>query len=410
MNKPLEGIRVIDLTHGIAGPTATMILGDLGAEIIKVEPPGGVSTRVASGPNHLGESCNTLAYNRSKKDIVLDLNMEPSRQALYDLVRISDAIISNFRPGVMARLGADYDTLKKLNPRLVYVVISGFGPSGPHAHRAATDMTASAYGGIVSLIGEPGRLPMKAQPAIIDSTTGVYAAVGILAALRDKERRGKGARVDLSLLDVTVSLLGHIIPHYTLSREILQSMASNTGSQVPFGVYTTKDGYIALGPCWPQIAHVLGQKQLLEDTRFLSPESRTRFQQELDSIVSQCLGQKTTEEWMAIFYAEDIQAAPVNTVDKVVTDPQVINNNMILKMSHPLGGEIKVPGNPIKFRDVPEDYAPPPILGQHTEEVLRRLLNYDEETIRLVKETTSGKKPGQKSRFRGAWGPEKTKT
>lgn len=410
MNKPLNGIRVIDLTHGIAGPTATMILGDLGAEIIKVEPPGGVATRVvSSGPNHLGESCNTLAYNRSKKDIVLDLNTEPSRQALYDLVRISDALISNFRPGVMDRLGADYDTLKKLNPRLVYVVISGFGPSGPHAHRAATDMTASAYGGIVSLIGEPGRLPMKAQPAIIDSATGVYAAVGILAALRDKERQGKGARIDLSLLDVTVSLLGHIIPHYTLSGEILQSMASNTGSQIPFGVYTTKDGYIALGPCWPQIASVLGQKQLLEDPRFSSPESRLHFQQALDSIVSQCLCQKTTEEWMAIFYAEDIQAAPVNTVDRVVADPQVIHNNMILEMPHPLGGAIKVPGNPIKFRDIPEDYSPPPTLGQHTEEVLRCLLNYDEEKIRLVKETTSGKTPGLKSRFRGAWGPEKTK-
>ena len=403
MKGPLTGIRILDLTHGIAGPTATMILGDLGAEIIKIEPPGGVSTRVVSGPHHEGESCNTLAYNRSKKDIVLDLNTEPSRQALYDLVKTSDALISNFRPGVMARLGADYETLKKLNSSLVYVTISGYGPSGPHAHRAATDMTASAHGGIVSLIGETGRAPQKAQPAIIDSTTGVYAAVGILAALRDKERLGIGAKIDLCLLDVTVSLLGHIVPHYTLGGGVQRSLGSRQGNQVPFGVYDTRDGYIALGPCWPQIAHALGKDELTQDVRFSTPEARVQYQEELNSILGDCLLQKSTEDWLGILYAEDIQVAPVNTVDKVVGDAQVNHNHMILTLPHPLGGEIKVAGNPIKISGYEDNYLPPPTLGQNTEEVLSKLLGYDAEKIRLVTETRSGKIPSQKSRFRGAW-------
>lgn len=403
MEGPLTGIRILDLTHGIAGPTASMILGDLGAEVIKIEPPGGVASRAVTGPHHMGESCNALAYNRSKKDIVLDLNTEPSRQALYDLVKISDAIISNFRPGVMARLGADYETLKKLNPGLVYVVISGFGSSGPHADKAATDMTASAYGGIVSLIGEPGRAPLKAQPAIIDSTTGVYGAVGILAALREKERSGKGCKIDLCLLDVTVSLMGHTIPHYTLGGGVLCSLGSGQGSQVPFGVFPTKNGYIALGPSWPQIAHALGKEELTEDPRFSTQEARQQHQAELNSIVTDCFCQKTTEELLGLLLAEDIQAAPVNTVDKVVEDEQVNHNHMILTLPHALGGEIKVAGNPIKISGHEEKYLPPPALGQHTGEILSNLLHYDAEKIRLVVETRSGKIPAQKSRFRGAW-------
>lgn len=403
MRGPLQGVRVLDLTHGIAGPTATMILGDLGAEIIKIEPPGGVASRAVTGPHHKGEGCNTLAYNRSKKDMVLDLSTEPSRDALYDLVRISDAIVSNFRPGVMARLGADYETLSRLNPALVYCIISGFGASGPYSQRAATDMTASAYGGIVSLLGEPGRPPVKAQPAMIDSSTGVYAAVGILAALRDRERLGKGTKIDLCLLDVTVSLLGHVLPHYTLGGGVLQSLASQQGSQVPFGVFPTQNGYIALGPCWPAIAHALEKDWLLEDARFSTPEDRWKYREDLDAIVGECLREKTTEHWLSILDAADIQAAPVNTVDKVVADPQVNHNRMILTLPHPLGGEIGIAGNPLKLSSCDGEYLPPPTLGQHTEGILSDLLGYGPERIRLVQETRSGKIPAERSRFRGAW-------
>ncbi len=387
MGGPLTGIRVLDFSRITAGPYGSMMLGDLGAEVIKIESPEGDITRNQPGIKYKGDSHTFLAFNRNKKSIVLDLKTVAGKQAFCDLVKVSDVVWDNFRAGVMERLGADYDTLKKINPRIICCSISGFGSSGPYRDRPAYDIIALAISGFMSLNGEPGRPPVRPGPAIADMTSGILGALGVVAALVDRERNGIGQRIEISMLDVCLSLVGHYIPYYFMGGGIPQPLGSGQLTQVPFGAYPTKEGYLVLGQGWPKICKVLGAEWLVDDPRFATPEARLEHREELNSILAEHFLKKKAEDWLEALYAEDIAAAPVNTIDKVVTDPQVLHSGMILSLEHPLSGEIKVVGNPVKMPNINQDeYFAPPTLGQHTEEILTKLLGYTAEKIQVLRD------------------------
>ncbi len=388
MEGPLSGIRVLDVSRGLSGPYGTLLLADLGAEIIHIEPPEGDFTRFSAGPNHMGESFHYLSWNRNKKSIVLDLDTKLGKEAFYDLVKISDIVWNNFRPGSMERLGANYDTLKEINPRIIYVSITGYGSSGPFKGRPAFDVVILGHSGALSVTGEPGGTPVRPGPPIADMGGGVFAAIGALAALSDRERTGKGRRIDISLQDVCISLLSYYFCQYFLTGIVPEPLDhSGHAFSVPYGVYKTKKGYIVLGACWPRIARAIGAEWLIEDPRFKDWRARDGHREELNVIIEEHLAQAEAQDWMQIFEVEDIPAATIKNIDEVAIDPQVLHQKMMLSLRHPLGGEVKLVGNPIKMEDISEEeYTAPPTLNQHGHEILSELLGYPEERIKELRQ------------------------
>lgn len=386
MEGPLSNVRVLALENYLAGPVASMTMADLGAEVIKIEPPQGDLSRLTVGPNHQGESSHFLSWNRNKKGVVLDLKTPMGQETFYDLVRISDVVINNFRPGVMKRLGADYKSLRQINPRIICVSLTGMGPSGPLKDRPQVESTASGISGILSVTGEPGGRPVRPGPAISDLANALYAVIGTISALYQRERTGAGQNVDVSLLGASVALMGYHISYYTCSGILPEPMGTAYPFTAPYGAYRTKDGYVVLGPCWPRITRAIGAEWLIADPRFAETEERLKNRWELDREIEKCLAQATTEEWLEIFHHEDIVAGPLNTVDRVIADPQVNHLNMILGIEHPLGGAVKVAGNPLMMASLKGKHTSPPTLGQHTDKVLSELLGYSDDKIRKIKE------------------------
>jgi CoA:oxalate CoA-transferase len=379
MEGPLSGIRVLAIENYLAGPVASMTMGDLGAEVIKIETKEGDKSRLTVGPNHKGESNHFLSWNRNKKSIVLDLKSDSSRMILYDLVKVSDIVINNFRPDRMKKLGADHETLSKINPRIISVNLSGMGPSGPERDTPVVDSVAAGISGLLSVTGEPGGRPIRPGPAVCDITCALYAVIAAVSALFERERTGKGQNIDVPLISAAVALMGYHISYYTCSGEVPGPMGSGYPFTAPFGAYKTKDSYIVLGPCWPRIAYAVGAEWLVDDPRFTETENRLANRQELDIELEKVFKNATTEEWLALMKVEDIIAGPLNSVDQLVKDPQVNHLGMILDMEHPLGGSIKLAGNPIKMKSIRGIPQSPPTLGQHTEEVLKSVLGYPEE-------------------------------
>jgi len=390
MEGPLSNVRVIALENYLAGPVASMTMADLGAEVIKLEPPQGDLSRLTAGPNHQGEPSHFLSWNRNKKGMVLDLKTPAGKESFYDLVRISDVVINNFRPGVMKRLGADYEALKQINPRVICVNLSGMGPSGPLRDRPQVESTASGISGILSVTGEPDGQPVRPGPAISDLANALYAVIGTTAALYQREQTGVGQNVDVSLLGASVALMGYHISYYTCSGVLPEPLGSAYPFTAPYGAYQTKDGYVVLGPCWPRITRAIGAEWLIDDPRFTQTEERLKNRRELDKEIEKYLAQATTEEWLEIFHHEDIIAGPLNTVDKVIADPQVSHLNMILEIEHPLGGAVKLAGNPLMMASLDGKHTSPPTLGQHTDKVFSELLGYSDDKIRKIKEEQEG--------------------
>ncbi|MFC1972455.1 CaiB/BaiF CoA transferase family protein [Chloroflexota bacterium] len=388
---PLSGIRVLDFSRAIAGPYGTMILGDLGAEIIKIETPEGDFSRVTAGPSHKGENFYYLAFNRNKKDIVLDLLTKSGREALYDLVKISDIVWNNFRAGSMERLSADYDTLRRINPGIIYCSITGYGSSGPSKDRPAYDVAVLAASGILSVTGEPDGRPVRPGVPIADEAGALFAVIGVLAALAERQRSGKGQKIDISLMDACISLLGYPLSYYSTTHVVPKPLG-NSGHLilVPYGVYKTKKGYIALGVCWPRITKVVGADWLADDPRFIDLPARQEHRDELNAIIEECLAKAEADDWLKIFQIEDIAAEKVATLDEVSVDPQVLHQKMILTMEHSLGGEIQLAGNPVKMEGIAEEeFIPPPTLNQHQHEILAELLGYSEKKIQRLREEES---------------------
>ncbi len=388
MKGPLSGYRVIDLSRAIAGPYGAMLLADLGAEVIKIESPIGDPSRKVAGPEHGGELFYYMAFNRNKKGVTLDLGTESGKEAIYDLVKISDVVWDNFRPGVMKRLGFDYKTVKKITPGIISCSVSGYGATGPYATRPSYDITALALSGVMSITGEPGGRPVRPGPPIIDLAGGMFGALGVTSALTQRERTGEGQKIDVSLLDSSISLLAYELSYYFCSGIVPQPLGSGHLAILPYGVYECKDNsYIALGPVWPRLARVIGADWMIDDPRFKSGRERVKHREEFNHTIEEYLAKAPASDWLELFNAEDMACALINNLAEAAADPQVLHRNMILTLPHSLGGEIKLAGNPIKMPAIDESgHTAPPTMGQHNTEVLSGILGYSEEKIEKLKE------------------------
>jgi CoA:oxalate CoA-transferase len=382
----LDGIRIVDLCHAVAGPSGSQLLGDLGAEVIKIEPPETGDFSRAATPRLGTESFFYLAVNRNKRSVALDLNTETGKLALHDLVRISDVIFDNFRPGVLERLGADYEAVKKTNPRIISCSVTGFGSSGPYRAHPSFDDIAAGLSGVYSMSGEPGGRPMRVPVHVADLAGGFFAATGIIAALNKRERTGSGYRIEVNLLDAIMYYMSTDFQSYFVSGQVPGPSGSRHPRAPMVGSFQTRNGYLVLGPSWPRIARVIGKEWMLEDPRFNTVEKRFENKRELEDLIEEGLRQADTEDWLEIMREEDIAAGPVNTLEEAVRDPQVIHNRTVVSMRHPVVGEVKGIDCPIRFCGVAEhDHSAPPTLGQDTEEVLKGLLGYSDERINVLK-------------------------
>ena len=383
---PLRGVRVLDFTRVLSGPFATMILGDLGAEVIKIEERTvGDETREIPPMSH-GESHYFLSTNRNKQSLALDLRDPRGRAIALDLVRCSDIMIENFRPGVAARLHLGYEAVHQINPKLVYCSISAFGQSGPLSNRSAFDIVIQALSGAMSLTGEPGSSPMRSGAPISDFSAGLFAVIGALAALFDVRQSGQGRYVDISLLDSTLGLLGYQASRYLMTNHVPQRMGNQHLGIVPYGTFRAKDGFIVIAVLtesfWPKLCEAIGRPNLSDDKRYNSNRKRLETRDEVNRVIEDALSEKTVDEWCTIFNDVDVPNAPVLALDDALGQEQVVARKMIQTLSHPVLGPVNVIGPVIKFSDASDHSAvAPPRLGGDSRDVLARVLHYNEDTI-----------------------------
>lgn len=384
--KPLEGIRILDLSRVLAGPYCTMILADMGAEVVKIERPGGGDDSRAFAPFIGEESAYFMSLNRGKKSVVLDFKNARDKEVFFELVKKSDILVENFRPGTMEKLGMGYEVIKKVNPAIIYAAISGFGHTGPYSKKAAYDMLAQAMGGVMSITGEPGRPPVRVGTSIGDITAALFGTIGILIALQVRNKTGEGQKVDVSMLDSQVAILENAIARYEVTGEVPAPLGTRHPSIAPFQAYPTKDYYVII-PCgndslWERFCQVLGMEEYKDDPRFKTNKDRIEHVEELEKIISGITVTKTTAEWVQALDAAGHPVGVINTVDKVVNDPQVLARKMIVEVEHPVTGKMKIAGNPIKLSATPGAVEKPaPLLGEHTAWALRELLGWNKEQI-----------------------------
>jgi formyl-CoA transferase len=385
--QPLTGIRVLDLSRILAGPHCTMLLGDLGAEVIKVERPGtGDDTRTWGPPFAGGEAAYYLCCNRNKKSITIDLKSPRGVELVKELAKNSDVFVENFTPGLSKRFGLDYETLSTLNPRLVYCSITAYGQDGPYRDRPGYDMVLSAVGGLMWITGEQGGDPCKVGVAITDVVTGVHASGAIMAALLWRERSGKGQYIDCSLLDIQVSALANIASNWLVDHREARRWGTAHESIVPYQVFNTSDHPIAIAAAnqklWENFCKVIGKAEWIKDERFLTNPKRVENRDALLPMIADILAQKTCDEWMELLVAASVPCGPVNNMERLFSDPQVLHRNMVAEVPHPTIGHLKLCGIPIKYSETPgKIQRPPPLVGEHTEEILKEVLGYDAEGI-----------------------------
>ena len=381
MTLALDGVRIVDLTQVMGGPFCTMQLADLGADVIKVEPPGGDLSRSMGGTELEmpgDDNAPFFALNRNKRSIVLDLTRDGDREAFMALVRTADVLVESYRPGVTKRLGVDYDTVATVNPRLIYASISGFGQTGPYADRPGFDLIAQGMSGIMSVTGEPGGTPVKCGVPIADLSVGLIATNGILAALIARGTTGRGQHVDTSLFESALAMSVWETTEYWATGEAPRAMGSAHRLSAPYQAFRTSDGYMTLAALtslqWERLCATLDRATLAADARFATNAARMANRPALVHEIEVALAARTTADWVERMLAVGVPAGPIHDFAQVFADAHTHARHMIEEIDHPVAGRVRTLGFPLKMSDTPlRVRRPPPLLGEHSAEILREL-------------------------------------
>jgi crotonobetainyl-CoA:carnitine CoA-transferase CaiB-like acyl-CoA transferase len=375
--RALEGLRVLDVTQFMAGPYCSTILADLGADVIKIEPPSGDSTRQMVGASG-SESPSFNAVNRGKRSLVVNLKSPDGRELFKRLVRSSDILIENYRPGVMQAFGLEYDALAAINPALIYASISGYGQTGPDRTKGGFDLIAQGVSGIMSVTGEPGRPPAKAGIPLTDLGAALFAATGILAAVHHRARTGIGQYIDTSLVEAGIALSVWEATEYFSGPGVPAPLGSAHRMNAPYQAVRCADGYVTIGAntnrLFQRLCGVLGHPEWNEEPEFADNPSRVRNRAKLATLIERVMGEQTCRHWLALLDAADIPCGPINDYAQVFADPQVTARGMVLETDHPVLGRLRTLGSPIRMSATPADAGRrAPLLGEHTDEVLAEL-------------------------------------
>lgn len=376
---PLHGIRVLDLGRHLAGPTAAMFLGDLGADVIKIENPvTGEDGRLSGPPFYHGESAFFLSANRNKRSLALNLKDPAGQAVVRRLAATSDIVVENFRPGVMDALGIGYGALSAINPRLILCSISGFGADGPFAGRPGLDNIVQGFSGLMSVTGFEGGEPVRVGIPIADLLTGLFAAYGVLAALQARDRTGTGQVVNTSLLESMVGMMGFQAARYLNGGEVAPPAGNHHPINAPYGAFRTRDGHVTIGATgdkrWRKLCAVIGATELLDDPRFTTNGGRHEHRLALAELISERLRTRTSDEWEQILNDEGIPCGPIYTLDHTLNHPQVLHRQMVVEREHQTAGPIRLLGLPVKLSATPGDvFLAPPVLGQHTLDILAEI-------------------------------------
>jgi crotonobetainyl-CoA:carnitine CoA-transferase CaiB-like acyl-CoA transferase len=398
---PLEGVKVIDLTRILSGPYCTMVLADLGAEVIKIEPPSGDDTRGWGPPFIKEESAYFLSVNRNKKSISINLKEEKGREIFFKLIKDADVVVENFRPGTLKKLGIGYEELKKHNSSIILASISGFGQTGPFAQKPGYDVLAQGMGGLMSVTGEQGRPPVKAGYSLADIGAGMWAVIGILSALMEREKSGEGQWIDVSLLDTMIAWQTYLAGNYFATKQDPQPLGGAHPNIVPYQVFKASDGYfiLAIGndQLWKKFVNVMDLPEL-NNHRFATNADRVRNRDELISLLEETFKWKTVKEWIHLFENAKIPCGPVNKFSDILNDPHVIEREMVVEKEHSTVGTLKMLGIPVKLSRTPGQIrSAPPLLGEHTETILKSLGYHNKEIESLVEEKIIIKREMDKS-------------
>lgn len=386
---PLSGLKVLDLSRVVSGPFCTMLLADLGADVVKVEAPDGDPSRV-TGIVGAGENPYFVNLNRNKRTITIDMKPERGKEIVRRMAKVSDVLVENFRPGVMERLGLGYPALSAINPALIYAAVTGFGKTGPYKDRPAFDFIAQAMSGFMSLNGDRSMPYLRVGIPISDTIAGLYAAFGILAALRERDRTGRGQEIQTAMVDGLISMFTFAAGAYFSTGELPPRNGNDHMVVSPYGLFNASDGPIAIAPSternWQQLCGALKLEQLMADPRFDSAEKRREHRAEINAIVESVIGSRTRQEWITRLNQAGVPCGPVNNLAQAFSDPQVLHQEMVIESAQP-SGPVKMPGFPLKLSQTPARlYKHSPQAGEHSVEVLHELGYHEKEIQSLIQD------------------------